>query len=83
MADSFVVRERQGRSQSVEVYGHARHVPIDEDHPLDTITHADLPNKGFYDQTWRYSGERLQQRLGFRPSHCWQGTLAEVVETKQ
>jgi nucleoside-diphosphate-sugar epimerase len=39
----------------------------------------ELPDKRFYAQTWRYSGQRLEQRLGFRPSRRWQDTLAEIV----
>jgi len=46
---------------------------------LDAITADELPNKGFYAQTWRYSGQRLEQRLGFQPTYRWQDTLAEIV----
>jgi nucleoside-diphosphate-sugar epimerase len=46
---------------------------------LDAIAAEELPRKNFYAQTWRYSGERLEQRLGFRPSRRWQDTLAEIV----
>lgn len=50
---------------------------------LDAITDDEVPNrnKWFYAQTWRYSGDRLKQRLGFRPSHRWRDTLAEIVAT--
>lgn len=46
---------------------------------LDAITGEELPNKDFYAQTWRFSGERLEQHLGFQPTHRWQDTLAEIV----
>jgi nucleoside-diphosphate-sugar epimerase len=46
---------------------------------LDAITEEELPNAPFYAQTWRFSGARLEQQLGFRPSHRWQDTLAEIV----
>jgi hypothetical protein len=41
----------------------------------------ELPDKRFYAQPWRYSGQRLEQRLGFRPARRWQATLAEIVQT--
>jgi len=46
---------------------------------LDAITADELPNKGFYAQLWRYSGQRLKQRLGFQSAYRWQDTLAEIV----
>jgi len=46
---------------------------------LDAITADELPNKVFYAQTWRYSGQRLKQRLGFQSAYRWQDTLAEIV----
>lgn len=50
-----------------------------EHRSLDKIGENVLPNKSFYAQTWRYSGERLEMRLGFRSSRRWQDTLAEIV----
>jgi nucleoside-diphosphate-sugar epimerase len=38
-----------------------------------------LPDQRFYAQTWRYSGQRLEERLGFRPSRRWQDTLAQII----
>lgn len=46
---------------------------------LDAITADELPNKGFYAHLWRYSGQRLKQRLGFQSAYRWQDTLAEIV----
>lgn len=34
---------------------------------------------GFFAQPWTYSGERLAQRLGFRPQYRWQETLAAAL----
>lgn len=39
----------------------------------------ELPDQRFYAQTWRYSGQRLEQRLGLRSARHWQDTLAEIV----
>jgi nucleoside-diphosphate-sugar epimerase len=50
---------------------------------LETIDGDELPEKSFYAQTWRYSGEHLEKRLGFRHSRRWQDTLAEIVAAKQ
>jgi nucleoside-diphosphate-sugar epimerase len=50
---------------------------------LDAITEQDLAHKDFFAQNWRYSGRRLEQRLGFRPRYRWQATLAQVVERDQ
>jgi nucleoside-diphosphate-sugar epimerase len=33
----------------------------------------------FFAQPWTYSGERLAQRLGFRPQYRWQDTLAAAL----
>lgn len=33
----------------------------------------------FFAQPWTYSAERLAQRLGFRPQHQWQETLASAL----
>lgn len=63
-------------SELIWLTGSGSHI---QNRDLDAITDDELPNKGFYAQTWRYSGERLKQRLGFRPSHRWQDTLAEIV----
>jgi nucleoside-diphosphate-sugar epimerase len=57
----------------------ARRSSAIEHKALDAITEEELPNKGFYAQTWRFSGERLEQHLGFQPTHRWQDTLAEIV----
>lgn len=46
---------------------------------LDAISDEDLPNKRLYAQTRRYRGQRLEGRLGFRPSRRWQDTLAQIV----
>jgi nucleoside-diphosphate-sugar epimerase len=45
----------------------------------DAITNAENPRKDFFAQRWSYSGQRLQQRLGFQPRYQWQETLAEIV----
>jgi nucleoside-diphosphate-sugar epimerase len=45
----------------------------------DAITNEENPRKDFFAQRWSYSGQRLQQRLGFRPRYQWQETLAEIV----
>jgi nucleoside-diphosphate-sugar epimerase len=50
---------------------------------LDAITEEELPNKSFYAQTWHFSGEYLEQHLGFRPAHRWQDTLAEIVSSAE
>lgn len=34
---------------------------------------------GFFAQPWTYSGERLAQRLGFRPQYRWPDTLAAAL----
>jgi nucleoside-diphosphate-sugar epimerase len=33
----------------------------------------------FFAQPWTYSGERLTQRLGFRPRYRWQETLVAAL----
>ncbi|HEY0733287.1 MAG TPA: NAD(P)-dependent oxidoreductase [Herpetosiphonaceae bacterium] len=50
-----------------------------EHRDLAAISDTALPNKQFYAQTWRYSGQRIEQQLGFQPSRRWQATLAEIV----
>ena len=47
---------------------------------LDVITAQELPSKLFFAQNWRYSGQRLERQLGFRPHYRWQDTLSKVVE---
>lgn len=47
-----------------------------------TIEHKsveELPDKKFYAQPWHYSGQRLQDHLGYEPAYRWQNTLAETV----
>jgi nucleoside-diphosphate-sugar epimerase len=46
---------------------------------LDAIANEELPNKVFYAQTWRYSGERLKDRMGFHSSRRWSDTLAAII----
>jgi nucleoside-diphosphate-sugar epimerase len=46
---------------------------------LDAIANEELPNKVFYAQTWRYSGDRLKDRMGFHSSRRWSDTLAAII----
>jgi hypothetical protein len=41
----------------------------------------ELPDNRFYAQTWDYSGQHIEQQLGFHPACRWQDTLAEIVPT--
>ena len=47
---------------------------------LDAIAEQELSHKDFFAQNWRYSGQRLEQRLGFRPCYRWQDTLTKAIE---
>jgi nucleoside-diphosphate-sugar epimerase len=49
---------------------------------LAQITAQEMSHKQAYAQTWLFSGELVQQRLGFKPARRWQDTLAEIVAVR-
>jgi hypothetical protein len=41
------------------------------------------PDGGFFAQSWRYNGEKLEQHLGFQPQYHWQDVLAGIINGPQ